>query len=154
LFIQKKPEISGRAATWILLLILVITIIIGFKFGTAYFNNATLKSKIEEVAERTILEQKYNPMKNVIMVAEDHGIFLEPEDIFIKLSSQNTQMKINFTYIEEIDLHLKKYHLEMYVDVTKDIAKQKNILRKFRRDLDKASHETKKQKRDTPESEF
>ncbi len=120
---------SGKALTWFILLIVVIGLVTGFKFGTAYFNHESFEKQVEEMAETYLLENGYDLVGNIINTAEtDYGIILETEDIKWRLNDLGTQVSINFNYISIVYLILTTYPLRMNVSITKDMTKQKEML--------------------------
>jgi len=141
-----KNSSSGKASTWFLFLILVAAGITGFKFGKAYFDNATLKSEVEEIAERHLLEEAYPLIENIIPTAQMYGINLKPKAIIYNINSRRDQIKVGFSYTKDIDLYVYKYPLKLSMQISKNMAKERNILENFKTEVEGSSTRSEQRK--------
>lgn len=137
--LKNKAYDSGKATTMILLLIIVILLIIGLKVGKAYFDNATLKSQVEEMSERALLESGYNLTDNLIKVADTYDIKLKPEEIKYSINAKNDQINVKFSYVKRVDFYIAQVPIPLSIDVTKEMAKARSIIDNFKNDLEGGS---------------
>ena len=133
--LPKKFASYGKASTLFIILILIVLFTVGPKIGKAYFDNASFKNQIEELAERTILEVGFDLPTSLVNTAKEYQIVINPKDVKYKVNDNKDQIKINFDYTRNIDLYAMTYPLSFNIDLTKQLTKEKGIINKFQNDV-------------------
>ena len=131
---------KGKTSTWFIILVLLAAFVVAFKIGKLYFDNATLKSEVEEISERYLLEEDYDLIGNLIKTASHYDIQLKPKDIHHTVNSNRSQIDLSFTYKRPVDLYVLHPEFGLSIEVTKEMAKARNILDNFKTDVEAGSN--------------
>jgi hypothetical protein len=137
-FLKTLGSQNGKAVGWLILFIIIILVITVFKISKLYFDNATLKSQVEQIAERSLLEADYQLDENLINTAKQYNILLTPDDIKTTYNDRRDQMKLSFEYLRAVDFFVFSKSFAFKIELSKELAKEKGIIDKFQRDAEKA----------------
>jgi hypothetical protein len=138
-FSKSTGSQNGKAGIWLILFIIIALAIIVFKIGKLYFDDATLKSQVEQIAERSLLEADYKLDENLIGTAKQYNILLAPEDIKVAYNERRDQIRLSFTYFRSVDFLVFSKSFAFDIEITKDRVKEKGVIDNFQRDAEKAA---------------
>lgn len=140
---------SGKASTLLILLILIPLLVVGFKIGKAYFDNATFKNEVEEIASRALLNPNLDIVEQIVGLAVINGIKMRPDDIIYNRDVNKGTIDIRLLYARNIDLTFTQYEMSFAINVRKDLSREKSLMIGIKNDLEETSEGADKRKTDS-----
>jgi hypothetical protein len=105
----------GSVVNYIVVLLIICSFIVGYKFAIPYYKKSSLENECKEVARLGIDRDRV--METLMAKVESLGLPLEKEDFKVAVNEKKTHIEVSWT--DTVDIYgLYKKDLEFNIDVT------------------------------------